>query len=129
MHHEKSDGSGYPARLSDEAISYFIKMITICDIYDAMISKRSYRNKICPFEIINAFELEMLGQLDYSLVMQFLTNIAQIYIGSFVELSNGEDAEVVFINQMDLSRPMVKTTTGEVLNLANDSRIKVVGLR
>lgn len=108
MHHEKSDGTGYPMGAKDHQINHFAKIIAIADIYDAMTSRRTYRDKICPFEVIRAFEQECYSKLDTKFLMTFLQNIAYNYIGSWVRLSSGEEAEVVFINQNALSRPIVK---------------------
>jgi len=42
-HHEKYDGSGYPAGLSGENIPYFARIIGIVDAFDCLTSTRSYR--------------------------------------------------------------------------------------
>jgi cyclic di-GMP phosphodiesterase len=43
-HHEKWDGSGYPKGLSAEAIPISARLMAIADVYDALISKRCYKN-------------------------------------------------------------------------------------
>ena len=42
-HHEKYDGTGYPAGLSGKRIPYFARMIGIVDAFDCLTSTRSYR--------------------------------------------------------------------------------------
>jgi len=42
-HHEKWDGSGYPARLKGEEIPLVGQMMAVADVYDALISKRVYK--------------------------------------------------------------------------------------
>lgn len=42
-HHEKLNGEGYPDRLTDEKIPEIAKIISVADIYDALSSKRPYR--------------------------------------------------------------------------------------
>jgi putative nucleotidyltransferase with HDIG domain len=44
-HHEKLDGSGYPHGLKGDEIGYLVQILTVCDIYDALTSDRSYRQK------------------------------------------------------------------------------------
>ncbi len=45
-HHEKFDGSGYPNRLRGHDIPYLARICTIVDAFDAMTSRRSYRDVI-----------------------------------------------------------------------------------
>jgi hypothetical protein len=42
-HHERLDGSGYPHGIGDSAISLDARILAVCDVYDALISKRVYR--------------------------------------------------------------------------------------
>jgi len=43
-HHERLDGAGYPRGLSGEEIDLDTRILTVCDVYDALISKRVYRD-------------------------------------------------------------------------------------
>lgn len=43
QHHERVDGKGYPAQLSGEDISMEGKIVAVADVYDALTSKRSYK--------------------------------------------------------------------------------------
>lgn len=108
MHHEKIDGSGYPIGASDEEIPLFPKIIAIADIYDAMTSNRSYRNRMCPFEVIKNFEMQTFGKLDTKVLTVFLKNIANSYMSDFVELNSGEICEIVFINPNRVWQPIVR---------------------
>jgi putative nucleotidyltransferase with HDIG domain len=42
-HHERLDGSGYPRGLSGPAMSLDARILAVCDVYDALISTRVYR--------------------------------------------------------------------------------------
>ena len=42
-HHEYWDGSGYPNNLKGEAIPLSARIMNICDVYDALRSKRPYK--------------------------------------------------------------------------------------
>jgi HD-GYP domain-containing protein (c-di-GMP phosphodiesterase class II) len=41
-HHEKWDGSGYPDGLAGEDIPFFGRIVAVADVFDAMVSGRSY---------------------------------------------------------------------------------------
>ena len=107
MHHEKYDGSGYPTGAKGNQINDFAKIVAIADIYDAMTSNRSYRDRFCPFKVIQTFEQECYGKLDTKYLLIFLKNIAYNYLDCWVRLSSGEEGQIVFINQNNLSRPIV----------------------
>ncbi len=71
-HHEKWDGSGYPIGLKDEAIPLSGRLMAICDVYDALISKRVYKDA---FPHAKAVEIIREGQgkhFDPDLVEAFL---------------------------------------------------------
>ncbi|MGM9519957.1 MAG: HD-GYP domain-containing protein, partial [Phascolarctobacterium sp.] len=50
-HHERYDGKGYPDGLKGEEIPLFARIIAVADSYDAMTSKRSYRDAL-PQELV-----------------------------------------------------------------------------
>lgn len=55
-HHEKYDGSGYPGKLKGDNIPYLARITAIADSFDAMNSKRSYRDPLPAEVIISEFE-------------------------------------------------------------------------
>ena len=71
-HHEYLDGSGYPDGLQAGAISDIVRMITICDIYAALIERRSYKPPMPPEQAYDMLLL-MGGKLDSALVQAFQT--------------------------------------------------------
>jgi len=70
-HHEKIDGSGYPHGLKDGQISHLVQIITICDIYDALTSDRSYRTKNTQAEAIKIMDEEFKGRLNQDYYKKF----------------------------------------------------------
>jgi putative nucleotidyltransferase with HDIG domain len=69
-HHELLDGSGYPDGLAGPQINDLVRLVTICDVYAALIERRSYRQAMEParaFEVL----LEMEGKLEGALVRAF----------------------------------------------------------
>jgi HD-GYP domain-containing protein (c-di-GMP phosphodiesterase class II) len=43
-HHERLDGKGYPRGLEADAIDLETRILTVCDVYDALVSNRVYRS-------------------------------------------------------------------------------------
>jgi len=123
-HHERIDGSGYPKGLTAGKISKFGSIVAICDIYDAMISKRQYRDLLSPFEVINTFEQKMYSGMDTKLLIVFLKNIAHTFLHSHVRLSDGRVGKVIFINNAHLSRPIVDCG-GEFVDLAEHKKLLI----
>ncbi len=66
-HHEYLDGSGYPHGLKGDDIPDLVRLITIADIYSALVEKRSYKD---PMSSRRAYDvlLSMKGKLDMPLV-------------------------------------------------------------
>ncbi len=108
QHHERCDGSGYPNGLKDNEIDSFAKIIAIADVYDAMTASRDFRSSTCPFKVVALFEQEGLGKYDPHFILLFLERIVLTYINNNVQLSDGRIGEVVMINKLNLSRPIVK---------------------
>lgn len=107
-HHERCDGSGYPSMLKDKEIPDFAKIVAIADIYDAMTSKRTYRDALCPFEVIRLFEDEGFQKYDTRILITFLERIGQAYINNNVQLSDGRKGEIILLNKNALSKPIIK---------------------
>ena len=55
-HHERFDGFGYPGKLKGEEIPYLARITAVADAFDAMTSKRTYRNSLS-LDVVKA-ELE-----------------------------------------------------------------------
>ena len=47
-HHERWDGQGYPDGLSERAISYLVRIVSVMDTFDALTSAREYRERLTP---------------------------------------------------------------------------------
>ena len=71
-HHERFDGNGYPERLAGTNILYLARITSIVDSFDAMTSKRSYRDSL-PMDVVKSEILENLGsQFDPEIGIAFL---------------------------------------------------------
>ena len=68
FHHEKLDGTGYPDKLKDKQIPLFSRIIAICDIFDALTTRRSYKDPMTTFNAIKLIKNQMQGHVDMSMV-------------------------------------------------------------
>ena len=71
-HHERWDGSGYPEGLKGEEIPLCARIMAIADVYDALISKRCYKEAIPVDKAIEVIKEESETHFDPKLVDVFL---------------------------------------------------------
>jgi putative two-component system response regulator len=77
-HHEKWDGSGYPKGLRGEEIPLTGRITAICDVFDALISERPYKNDWELGEVIKEIKRGAGSHFEPSLVAYFLEIIPVI---------------------------------------------------
>lgn len=71
-HHERYDGKGYPARLAGEDIPYLARIVAVADTFDAMTSRRSYRQALDFDYTMNEIERCKGTQFDPAIADVFL---------------------------------------------------------
>lgn len=123
MHHERYDGSGYPNQLSCEFLSDFAMIVAIADVYDAMTAARSYREPLCPFQVIEKFEQEGFQKYHTKYIYVFLHNIASTYQSNRVMLNDGRVCKIVMLNQNTLSKPIVQFDDGMCMDLSGQREL------
>ncbi len=108
QHHERWDGNGYPRGLAREDILEYARIVSVCDVYDALLADRPYRASYTVTQALTI--LKRMGGifLDKRCVDAFICNIAVYPIGSVVELSTGEVGVVVDVNKESPTRPIVR---------------------
>ncbi len=77
-HHERWDGSGYPDKLKGEKIPPEARIMAIADVYDALVSKRVYKDSMS-FEKANNIIMEGMGS-------QFDPALEPVYLAAKPEL-------------------------------------------
>jgi NO-binding membrane sensor protein with MHYT domain len=96
-HHEKWDGSGYPHGLSGEDIPLSGRIVAIADVFDALLSRRPYKEPWNIEIVIAHIESESGRHFDPLLVEIFIKNIDKM-----VEIRNIATIRDISINQVVL---------------------------
>jgi len=82
-HHERLDGSGYPQGLKGEAISLEGRIVAVADVFDAVVSRRSYHNSCTIQEGLAVVQQEAdAGRLDGDCVAELEQVLAATGISS-----------------------------------------------
>lgn len=106
-HHERIDGSGYPHRLKGDEISLIAKMAAVCDVYDAITSRRPYRPAAAPADSL-ATMFGWAGQFDEKVLAAFVRSLGIYPVGSLVRLKSNRLALVIDQSENDSLRPLVR---------------------
>jgi putative two-component system response regulator len=71
-HHEKYDGSGYPSRLAGEDIPLLARIMAIVDVYEALRSRRAYRDGMSHADAMRILKEETAaGKFDRFIIKKF----------------------------------------------------------
>jgi putative nucleotidyltransferase with HDIG domain len=108
-HHERLDGTGYPAGLQGEQISGFGQMAAVIDIYDALTSERCYKKPMPPPHALRKLLEWSASYLNKELVEQFIAHVGIYPLGTLVRLRSGFLGVVLSQGEKGLLYPLVRT--------------------
>jgi putative nucleotidyltransferase with HDIG domain len=95
-HHERPDGTGYPAGKKSQETHLYARLINVVDTYGAMVSPRAHRLPLLPFQAMRiVMDSGARGMLDWDLVQAFVRALSIYPVGSWVRMEGGEIARVV----------------------------------
>lgn len=107
-HHENVAGTGYPDRLSGEALTLYARMGAVCDVYDAITSNRCYKTGWEPAEAIRKMTEWKDGRFDEAVFRAFVKTVGIYPTGTLVKLKSGRLGVVMEQTEKSLLTPMVK---------------------
>jgi cyclic di-GMP phosphodiesterase len=114
QHHERISGGGYPEKRAGSMVSRFSRIVSIADVFSALINRRSYRESMVPYQaMVSLLSMGGEGHLDSEHIKHFLKAMSIFPLGSLVRLSNGQVAKVVGPNTAEFTKPLVSLMTSE----------------
>ncbi|MBO5435137.1 HD-GYP domain-containing protein [bacterium] len=126
-HHENEDGTGYPHNLISDKIPTISKIIHAADVYDALVSKRSYKDSLNPADALE-YLMGHTEMFDINVIHAMIGCIALYPTGTRVRLSNGE-CGTIFANTYNYpQRPVINLDTGRRINLMEILNVTITGI-
>lgn len=107
-HHEHMDGQGYPEKLSGDALTLFVRMGAVCDVYDAITSERCYKKAWMPAEAIRKMAAWKNGHFDETVFHAFVKTIGIYPNGTLLKLKSGRLGVVIEQSRKSLTTPIIK---------------------
>jgi HD-GYP domain-containing protein (c-di-GMP phosphodiesterase class II) len=108
QHHERWDGKGYPDHIIGPAIDMGARIVSVADAFEAMVSKKAYRNSMLGYQAIKNLMADNGRRFDPTVIMAFTKLIGIYPIGSIVKLNDGSVARVVSVHRDTPLRPKVQ---------------------
>lgn len=125
QHHERTDGSGYPLRLTGDKIHPYARIVAIADLYDeALTINREPTVVYSPYSGLEKLNDEKY-RLDPQMCLAFTSRMLNYLSGNTVALSDGRQGRVVYLNQFAPSRSMVQLTDGTVIDLDTEPHLRI----
>lgn len=112
LHHEKLDGTGYPNKFKGDNIPLLVRIATVCDIFSAIVSDRTYNKRISVNTALEILQSAAPTKLDPS-VVQSLFQVVDIYPpGTLVKITGGQKGIVIKNTPSAPTRPLIRTFEG-----------------
>lgn len=132
--HERLNGTGYPRQRQGSQIHLLARIAAVADTYLAMVSPRSFRPGLQPYQAVEKLLFATRqGLFDPGAVRGLLHAVSLFPIGSLVQLNNGRHARVIrgnrdrfaqpVIEMVDLSNPQ---SPAELVDLSERTELQVV---
>ncbi len=106
-HHEKYNGSGYPQGLTGNEVPEIGFAVGVADIYDAMTSKRVYKEALFPHRALSIMYKMSDKELPSNVLIRFIRMMGVYPVGSVVEMNDGSRGVVSMSNPAQPVKPVV----------------------
>lgn len=124
-HHERVDGKGYPFGLKGTMLNEKVRIISICDMYDAITSERPYKESQNPLKGYKIISDNSYKGLDPYLCKVFVNNGVAAFDGCNVTLSDGRVGKIIKASSENPAKPWV-IADNKFINLEMNSDVDIV---
>ena len=107
QHHERLNGSGFPAGKKDEQISQFAKIVMVVDEYDELCHHPDPASSLIPSEALSYLYVKCRHTLWHDAVVSLIRQLGVYPPGSLVHLSNKKIGIVTSVNLANRLRPVI----------------------
>jgi response regulator RpfG family c-di-GMP phosphodiesterase len=128
-HHENVDGSGYPEGITGDKMTLFTKILHVADVYDALVSRRQYKEPYSPYEACEYLMGAGGIMFDTKVVQALLLHVPFYPKGTQVKLSDGRDAIIVDNAGKRNLRPLIRLLDGTTLDLQDPENFNLTILK
>lgn len=136
QHHERLDGKGYPRGLKGREITDLARLISLADVYIALIHPRSQRRGLTSHDAVK--ELLSSSALFSSNALKCLLTIISVYpVGTWVELNSHDVGKVIRLNPGQPLRPVLELVcdhhgrmmeTKKIMNLTENPQLFITAV-
>jgi HD-GYP domain-containing protein (c-di-GMP phosphodiesterase class II) len=128
-HHLRYDLTGYPKSAFPRRPHPASMMIAICDVYDALALKRSYKKDYPPDKIYEVMMLDKGKNFDPQLLDKFFQFTGAWPVGTLVSLSDQRIGVVRQVHEQDIFSPTVEViapeSRGEMIDLIKEKDVRI----
>jgi HD-GYP domain-containing protein (c-di-GMP phosphodiesterase class II) len=129
-HHLRYDLTGYPKVAFPQRPHPASMIVSICDVYDALALKRSYKKDYPPDKIYEVMNMEKGRMFDPHLLDKFFQFMGVWPVGTIVSLNDGRVAVVRQVREQDIFSPTVEVIEpengGEAIDLAENRDVQIL---
>ena len=108
QHHEKTNGTGYPDRLMCDNTPWEARITSITDVYDAIVSQRSYKRPQSPFSVMAILKENSGAELDAGMVSVFNERMPKELVDKQVVMSDFRIGTIRSYDPEDIEYPIVE---------------------
>lgn len=128
-HHVKKPGFGYPPDVAIEDLTDIDFLVQFCDIFDALVTRRPYKEIIPPFKALEITWEEFKEKVDLRTGDICVKALQEGFIGSAVTLTDGQIGKLIGIIECNpVGTPVVELSTGKVIMCRESDGLDVTSI-